>query len=235
MKSDYIIVPEGGVSVPELDAFDPTYWQQRDAIVGQSQGRGVTWFVQADEHQQWVLRHYQRGGLVANYLHDCYWGPRIKRTRVWREMMMLNQLFQQGLPVPAPIAGRVQRLGLGWYRADLITARIPNARPLGQWMNRTELPLNHWQAIGRAIARLHRAGIDHPDLTVQNLLLNNEHKVFILDFDCAVQRKPGGWQHSNIKRLQRSINKWRRKHNTTHFAPAMWQAVLSAYAQKMRA
>ena len=93
-------------------------------------GRGAAWVIRGGE-EDWVLRHYRRGGLPARFLADTYIWNGLERTRPWREWRLLAELHSRGLPVPRPVAARVQRKGLG-YRGDLITRRIPAAHSLAE-------------------------------------------------------------------------------------------------------
>src|SRR5579862_2187425 len=54
------------------ETFDPVLLARHGQIVGQARGRGTAWFVAVQNHS-WVLRHYQRGGLVSAVSRDRYW------------------------------------------------------------------------------------------------------------------------------------------------------------------
>ena len=43
--------------------------------------------------------------------------------------------------------------------------------------------MTSWRAIGAAIARLHRGGVDHADLNAHNILLDGRGAVSVIDFD----------------------------------------------------
>ena len=124
------IVADSGVALdwtPEV--FQPEYWRRRGATAGQAaRGRGAVLFMET-EFGEWAFRHYRRGGLVGRILEDHYVWLGMNRTRSIREWRLLKRLFEEGLPVPRPIAACFQRRG-GSYTADLITRRIPGARPL---------------------------------------------------------------------------------------------------------
>ncbi len=79
----------------------------------------------------WVLRHYRRGGMIANVLGDRYLWTGAGRTRGFAEFRLLAALRARGLPVPTPVAARYRRKGVH-YRADLITRRIGNATTLAE-------------------------------------------------------------------------------------------------------
>ncbi|MCA1774029.1 MAG: 3-deoxy-D-manno-octulosonic acid kinase, partial [Halomonas sp.] len=116
-------------------------------------------------------------------------------------------LFEQGLPVPRPIATCVVRHGLS-YEAALITQRITGAKALA------ELIVNHLadeallQRIGAMIRRFHQAKLDHVDLNARNILVDNSGAPWLIDLDRCRLRQPGKWQNANLERLERSIHKF---------------------------
>ena len=108
-------------------------------------------------------------------------------------------LAQRGLPVPKPVAARYQRSGL-WYRCDLITQRIMDAHPLSAVLAQGARLQATWRAVGAAVARLHRAGVDHADLNAHNILLDAGGIVSVIDFDRGRLRTPGAWTSRNLRR-----------------------------------
>jgi 3-deoxy-D-manno-octulosonic acid kinase len=125
---------------------------------------------------------------------------------------MLARLYAQGMPVPAPIAARVQPRGL-FYRADIVVERF-DAATLAERLSEDRLALEQWYEIGLAVGRLHRMGVDHADLNAHNVLLSNHTgwAVRIIDFDRARLRNPHRhWQLRNLARLQRSLVKLSRQ------------------------
>ena len=66
------------------EAFEPAYWQGRDAVTGQSRGRGVTWFVR-HRGLSLVLRHYWRGGLMGKINPDRFWFHGVESSRAMAE------------------------------------------------------------------------------------------------------------------------------------------------------
>jgi len=188
-------------------------------------GRGAAWVIRGGE-EDWVLRHYRRGGLPARFLADTYIWNGLERTRPWREWRLLAELHSRGLPVPRPVAARVQRKGLG-YRGDLITRRIPGARSLGELLatGHDAIP---WKEVGACIRRLHEAGVWHADLNAHNVLLDQAGLVWIIDFDRGEWRTDyGHWRQSNMDRLQRSLRKLGTDPAVLRKA---WAALLDGYA-----
>ena len=208
------------------DWFQTQYWQA-DAVAI-AEGRGSSYFVRYAE-QQWVLRHYQRGGLVAKLLSDQYLWMGLEQTRPWREWKLLAMMQAQGLPVPQPIAARVQRHGL-IYRGDILIARIEDALPLSRILQKDCLTQSQWQAIGACIKNFHLQGIYHADLNAHNILLR-DNEVFLIDFDRGEAREVGPWCQANLKRLRRSLGKLASQYPCFGFSGQDWQLLLTAYQE----
>ncbi len=209
--------------------FEPEYWHQQQAVVGSAGGRGQVLFVD-NGTEQWVLRHYHRGGLVSKPLQDRYLWTGSEQTRSLAEWRLLAELHDEGLPVPRPLAARFVRHGV-YYRADLLTERIPHARALSEIVAERLPAPDEWRAIGRCIRRLHDAGVYHADLNAHNVLLGEEEgQIYVVDFDRGARRRPGGWQRRNLKRLNRSLHKIGLSLSTPEFEEIQWPALLAGYA-----
>ncbi|MFY3431027.1 3-deoxy-D-manno-octulosonic acid kinase [Achromobacter mucicolens] len=195
MLSDARRVADAG---PEV--FNPAHYGDRARPVDAG-GRQAAWFV---EGQGWqgVLRRYRRGGMIARISRDAYLWNGESRTRSFREYRLLAALRAQGLPVPAPLAAAYWRQG-PIYRAAIVVERIPGVRPLAQAL--TE-PL--WQPVADAIVRMHRAGVWHADLNAFNILIGNDGRVWLIDFDRGTQGALSERQRqANLDRLRRSMRK----------------------------
>ncbi|GAA5135136.1 3-deoxy-D-manno-octulosonic acid kinase [Thalassotalea piscium] len=204
------------------------YWQQHNAVIGQAQGRGITYFVQHNQ-QQWVLRHYYRGGLIGKFNRDSYLFTGDKNTRAAKEYQLLQQLVELNLPAPTPIAYAVIKQGI-FYHANILTSRIENAQDLVALLSKGPLAENLWLAIGRCIAQFHQHGIFHHDLNAHNILLDTDNKVWLIDFDQGEKRAiKQGWQQANISRLLRSFNKELQKLPTFHWQLSDWQLLMEGY------
>lgn len=182
------------------EVFNPGHYGDRARPVDAG-GRQAAWFV---EGQGWqgVLRRYRRGGMIARISRDAYLWNGESRTRSFREFRLLAALRAQGLPVPAPLAAAYWRQG-PIYRAAIVVERIPGVRPLAQAL--TE-PL--WQPVADAIVRMHRAGVWHADLNAFNILIGNDGRVWLIDFDRGTQGALSERQRqANLDRLRRSLRK----------------------------
>ena len=62
------------------------------------------------------------------------------------------------------------------------------------------------------IAKMHRANVNHTDLNIHNILIDDQDKVWIIDFDKCCQQSDGDWKQSNLDRLKRSFLKEKKKH-----------------------
>ena len=209
-------------------SFNSRVWAQRSAIVGFAEGRGTTFFVQ-HQGRDFVLRHYQRGGLAAKISNEKYLWFGLRFTRPWREWALLEKMIKKGLPVPIPAAVKVERKGL-LYTADLMMFRIPNSRTLMQILMTDELTEGYWIAIGSVIRRFHEDGIYHADLNANNILLDEGGRCFLIDFDrCGIRKPKLKWQQGNLSRLKRSLNKFSKSDNDFHFSEMNWRSLLRGY------
>jgi 3-deoxy-D-manno-octulosonic acid kinase len=149
-------------------------------------------------------------------------------VRSFAEYCLLADLRDRDLPVPAPIGARYRRAGVA-YRCDLITQRIESAQPLSALLAAGALSEATWRAIGAAIASLHRAGADHPDLNAHNVLIGPDGAIRVIDFDRGRLREPGAWAHRNLQRLRRSIAKIAAASPAIRVSPDAWAMLLAGY------
>lgn len=190
---------------PEL--FYQDYWRERNLIVGEAPGRGSSFFLKASDSEQWVLRAYRRGGLIAKLSEKRYLWLGEERTRAFHELRLNAALYDQGLPVPRPVACCVMRYG-PTYEAALITVRIPGAQALASLLAAGEADEALLQRVGAMIKRFHQAGLDHVDLNARNILVDPHGEPWLIDLDRCRLRPPGKWQEHNVNRLARSLKKF---------------------------
>jgi 3-deoxy-D-manno-octulosonic acid kinase len=213
--------------------LDGEYWQEKNAIVGSAQGRGTTWFIatESTNHgiQNWVLRHYYRGGLIGKVINDQYFYTGIEKTRAAREFTLLKTMRELDLPAPKPVAFRVTKKGL-FYQADLLSSRIENANDLVGILSQREITDLLWQQIGKVIKTFHQQGIYHHDLNAHNILLDSNNKVWLIDFDRCEQRSElKKWPAENMARLLRSFRKESNRITGFQWCEKNWQTLLSGY------
>lgn len=209
--------------------FDPAYWRKRDAITGEAPGRGATLFF-VDGKQEYALRHYRRGGLVARVCADRYVWRGEADTRPVAEWHLTYHLAHAGLPVAPPVAARYVRRGL-LYRGDLITGRLLGTMSLAAALGQGAVPIVTWVEIGRCLRRFHDLGVCHADLNAHNILLGPERAVHLIDFDRATLRRPGLWRDANLVRLRRSLDKVTDELPAGRASEADWHSLLAGYRE----
>ena len=213
----------------EPQLFEPDWLRAMGHLRGGSQGRGKAHYLRFADHDM-VLRAFQRGGLFSKFNRDRYICARVRGSRPMREFTLLDWMRTQGLPVPRPLAARHRTSGV-FYRADLITELIPDARPLAEVLLERALQERTWFKIGAVTKQLHSLGVHHVDLNGRNILLDANEHAWLIDFDRCRRRAPGGWMHSNLARLRRSLEKTRRIHPDLNWTVQDWAALLSGYAR----
>jgi 3-deoxy-D-manno-octulosonic acid kinase len=213
--------------------FAPARWPDATVVEGDSRGRGKTLFI-SFEDQQWVLKHYYRGGFVGRLLNDQYLWRGQSRTRSFREWGLLDQIRQMGLPVPRPVAACCVRRGMV-YSADLITQRLPRVMPLAERLALRPLDQTLWRALGEMIGRFHVRHVCHADLSAHNIQIDDQDQLFLLDFDCGrIMPGSGRWSQANLSRLYRSFRKIDRS-GEIGFNEDQWQALMAGYTAVHRA
>jgi 3-deoxy-D-manno-octulosonic acid kinase len=206
--------------------LDDAHWQARGPVRVPEGGRGASLRVQSAAGAA-VLRHYRRGGLVARFNRDRYWWQGEVRTRPFREFELLECMRAAGLPVPVPLAARYRRTGL-WYRGDLLTLAIEDARTLAQCIAALPSEID-WARIGATIGRFHAAGFPHPDLNAHNILVGTD-ACHLIDFDRGAAAEPApAWQQANLARLRRSLDKLGAS-SRVHDFESGWRALCAAHA-----
>ena len=219
-------------SAPIPKMFTGQYWQTLDAITGQAKGRGTTYFFQYDKNE-YVLRHYCRGGLIGKVLSDQYLYIGLEQSRAWQEFKLLQHMKTLNLNSPTPIAAKLNRRGL-YYQSDIITTKIPYAQDLHHLLLEKSLTADVFQKIGHTIAKFHNNQIYHHDLNIHNIMLDAEHNVWLIDFDKCGIKLGDKWKRSNMARLKRSFEKEKRLRNI-HWKYADWKILMSAYTKAMEA
>ena len=216
--------------------FQAEFWQKQKRVIGSAKGRGITYFLQTED---WfgvncALRHYYRGGLWGKLNKDRYRFSALETTRSFAEFHLLQRLYEAGLPVPKPIAARIQKGKLGiCYQADILTEKIENAQDLTALLQTQTLPKETWMQIGRLIRKLHDLQICHTDLNAHNILLQQteqEQKCWLLDFDKCGEKSGDFWKVQNLNRLKRSFEKEVGRMNI-QFTEQNWADLTAAYHQ----
>ncbi len=207
-------------------SFSPSFWQEKNAVIGSAQGRGTTWFVRTSTCSA-ALRHYCRGGLIGKWIKETYFYTGWKRTRSYQEFVLLAYLREKGLPVPRPIGARVVR-NTFLYQADLLVEKIDGASDLLDVLRSGPLNMRQYQHIGKLIRKLHDVGVCHSDLNIHNIMLDDKGAFWLIDFDKSGLRSGKSWKAGNLERLHRSFRK-EKKRCDIFWREMDWHSILRGY------
>jgi 3-deoxy-D-manno-octulosonic acid kinase len=211
----------------EESLFDQSAWPDAPTAPGYSGGRGKTLFI-GDDQNDWVLRHYYRGGLTGRWLKDTFLWLGESRTRPFEEWTLLQQLVDLDLPVPKPVAGRYVKRG-PLYTADLVTVLIPDVVPLSTRWADGPLEPDLWRRVGELVGRFHRNNVYHADLTAHNIQIDSGGGLFLLDFDRGrMMPGSGRWSRQNVNRLHRSLRKISQDEGYA-FSDREWNRLIDGY------
>lgn len=221
------------ISTPTLSLFNAKQHDPEKINIGTAQqrtgiGRAKVAYFSSD-NRKLVLKHYYRGGMIASFLKDSYFGLSIEHSRAFREWKLLKIMKGFGLPVPDAVAARIEKKTLT-YRADLITEEIENIKTLSDALSTEKLNSFMWEKIGACIKSFHNHNIYHADLNARNILVENGGGIYLIDFDNSYVRKgPGVWKAANLARLKRSLLKFKANTNKFNFEEPDWESLLEGY------
>jgi 3-deoxy-D-manno-octulosonic acid kinase len=190
----------------QLPALDPQIFDSNSQALGAKSvtdgGRNAAWFIEINGLPA-VLKHYRRGGVMALFNRSYYFWLGQARARSFNEFNIMRKMLQLGLPVPEVVAAACWRKSVFFYRAALITKRIEGAIPLARSVDTED-----WFKAGQVVKSMHQHNILHADLNVFNIMIDSDHKVWLIDFD---QARSGIISHAenlqSISRFHRSVKK----------------------------
>lgn len=225
----HILYDAALIEHPDVSLFSPSAEQTQSSQQKTAAGRGEAVFFK-HHGLNLVLKHYHRGGMVARFMGDRYFGFRPGNSRSFKEWQLLGRLQLLGLPAPVPVAASMIQRGV-LQQADLVTKEIPDVTTLADILSQNKLSAEDWQAIGLCIRQFHNHDVFHADLNARNILLDQNAKVYLVDFDKGCIRVLGeSWKASNLARLKRSLLKFKSNTPGFNFDEQDWSALLKGYA-----
>jgi 3-deoxy-D-manno-octulosonic acid kinase len=211
--------------------FNPNWLMTENLITETASGRGLVYFFSA-LGENCVLRHYYRGGLVAKLSNDKFLSKALEQSRPYKELNLLAQLHSAGLNVPKPIAARLKRTFFS-YTADIITAAIPNAQELHEYILKQPLEHSIWEKVGATLRKMHDLQACHYDINVKNVLLQEDGEqsktIYLLDFDGCKISNGDTWKNPNMARFKRSLEKQRAKYSPYYYDDDCWESIERGY------
>ena len=227
----YILQDENAIEKLESQHFDIDYWQDKPGFCPIDGGRGGSVKINIGD-QPAILRQYKRGGMITHVSEDRYLWLGKYRSRPWREWHLLRQASEAGLPVAKPLGACVWKSGLV-YRAAIITAFLEGTETLAQRLAHSMLDGEVWFRLGSVLKKMQSLGFRHADLNANNLLIDQDSKIYIIDFDKGrMMKKLDNWQWAALYRLQRSLVKIDRQ-QTLHYGDQDWQALMDGYQSSL--
>jgi len=143
----------------------------------------------------------------------------IRRYRTVHEPQLMHEAKRAGVPTPAIFMVDVENAAIimEYVEGHQVKALLDTLSD----EDRAELCLK----IGGEIAKLHRHGIVHGDLTTSNMILNGEGTVFFVDFGLGDKTSELEAQGIDLHLLKRALQ-------STHFGHAeeCFAAVIKGYA-----
>ena len=155
-----------------------------EAPVEAKKGRGGIRLLGMGE-KRLVCRQYLHGGLFRALTKDLFLSDR----RCRREAEILAYLGRQGFPVAEAVCALSENRGLT-KRLYLVTGLIEDSQDLLDYLNQSG-PRQRLRTIKRfaqLLWRLEQAGIFHPDLHLNNVLVTPKKELLFLDFDKACRK-----------------------------------------------
>lgn len=154
-----------------------------------------------------VVKQYCRGGLLRRINRRTYLYTGKYRSQA--EFETLHQVREIGVQAPEPVAFAVR--GGILYHAWLVTKELPNVRALSEvslsapGSARAVMP-----AVINQIRILIRHGIYHVDLHPGNVLVDENNRVYFIDFDKArtSTRSLRKLEHRYAERWARAAKKY---------------------------
>ncbi|PIE02014.1 MAG: hypothetical protein CSA81_09140 [Acidobacteria bacterium] len=151
-----------------------------------------------------ILKHYYRGGLLRLINKKKFLKGR--RYRSQREFECLIKARKKDIPVPEPLAYMVK--GGILYETALVMLEIPNTRTLTKVNPLESQKASIMQCLNTHFDKMVKCGIYHVDFHPGNVLIDQDHKLFIVDFD-----KASDWNGPMLKLRNRMKTRWNRAIN----------------------
>ena len=179
---------------------------QQDSKTISCSGRGQTLLFSKDRRDL-VLRHYRRGGFFGKFVKDSFFTFEKNAHRAFDEFKLLDYMLSKGLPVPKPVIAREIK-GFFSVTQDIVIERLNGYKDLSYVISKRELTETEYTNIGKTISLFFKENILHTDLNIRNILINEEGRVAIIDFDkCFCTKLSKDMKISMINRLLRSFKK----------------------------
>jgi len=172
-------------------------------------GRERIFFITLPDGEEVVVRPYRHGGIFGAVSGSNFHDP----ARFISELAVTEKARVLKITALEPVGiGYVQSKRGVW--GVWMSRRLKESCNLQMWMRAFPPSSSVIFQVAESIGKMHQAGISHPDLTVQNIMVmpDSRHQpaVSIIDFDGAMMRAPlsAATCMRQLRRLDRSFLKW---------------------------
>lgn len=166
-----------------------------------------------------VIKHYYRGGIIRFFNKKRYlkWG----KTRGRIEFELLQTVRDLGVNAPEPIAYAYR--GFPFYKAWLVTRKIDTHQTLAELsVSDLEHACIVMENVIEQLFLLIKNRILHVDLHPGNVVVDNNSRAYLIDFDKAHM-----YHGTEQELINRYISRWKRA-VTKHGLPDMlWEMMNS--------
>ena len=182
-----------------------TYPKPVNSVLG---GRSSVLFEEINGLGSIVIKYYRRGGLIRYLVKQRYF--KCGKTRGQKEYELLQKVRLLGINVPEPISFSYH--GRLFYKGWLVTREIKEHQTLANLSfsneNRT---LKIMKEVTRQISILIKNNILHVDLHPGNVIVDNQDRVYIIDFDKGrlFHGKNTSLRNRYLRRWDRAVKKHR--------------------------
>jgi tRNA A-37 threonylcarbamoyl transferase component Bud32 len=179
------------------------------------------------------IKHYPLSGL-RGYVRQAF-----RPVKARSEAKTALLLAARGVPSVEPLAHGQTALGESW----LVTLGLENVQPLNQFIEQTlpKLPCGDRQQVrlaltdglGKLMAKLHEAGVRHPDLHAGNILVCRDQDrlgLFLIDLHGVRLGGPLDWPASRDNLVM--LNRWFVQRSSRADRQRFWRIYCSARSQK---
>ena len=149
-----------------------------------------------------VIKYYRRGGAIRYLIKKRY--LKLGKTRCQIEYELLQKVKSLGINAPEPIAFAYR--GHLFYQCWLVTREIKDHQTLAQIScSNEEQARMAMKAVIKQVSTLIKNKILHVDLHPGNVIVDNQNRVYLLDFD-----KGGVFPGEENALRSRYLRRWNR-------------------------